>query len=206
MAPAGGLDALVGNNPLAVALPSEEKFAVVLDMAMSVVARSRIRVAAQRGEAIPDGWALDPEGEPTTDPQLALLGTLLPMGGHKGYGLAIAIDVLCGILSGGCFGGDVQPPFRIALNDSDANTSERDGLAPQGACHLMVALDVTACRPLDAFRRDVSTMIKRLRVSRRRPGVDQIRIPGEIEYELARSRSRLGIPIREEVLQLLTTG
>lgn len=103
MAPWGGKDKLLGTNPFSVAVPCAENSPVVLDMAMSKVAKSRINLARIAGEQIPSGWALDSEGNPTNDPLEAIKGLLLPMEGHKGYGLALAIDMLSGVLSGAAF-------------------------------------------------------------------------------------------------------
>ena len=110
IAPWGGKKAFMGTNPLAIAFPTDKnKGALVLDMATSVAARGKIRLAAKNGESIPDGWAFDPEGNPTNDPHKALLGSLKPIGDHKGFGLSLAIDILAGLLTGSAFGGDVKP-------------------------------------------------------------------------------------------------
>jgi ureidoglycolate dehydrogenase (NAD+) len=100
IAPTGGAETRVGNNPLAVAVPRPGGRPFILDMAMSVVARGKIRAALQRGESIPEAWATDRYGNPTRDPKAALEGFLLPFGGYKGYGLALAVDLLAGVLAG----------------------------------------------------------------------------------------------------------
>nr|MCU0890064.1 Ldh family oxidoreductase [Rubritepida sp.] len=101
MPPPGGAERLVGNNPLAMAMPSEGGEPLVLDMALSASAMGKIRLAASAGRAIPEGWAVDADGRPTTDPAAAIKGMLLPAAGPKGFGLAMMIDLLCGGLSGG---------------------------------------------------------------------------------------------------------
>ena len=103
IAPTGGREERLGNNPLGIGVPRPGGDPVILDMAMSVVARGKIRAAAKRGESIPATWATDREGRPTTDPQAALDGFLLPFGGYKGYGLALMVDLIAGVLSGGAY-------------------------------------------------------------------------------------------------------
>ena len=100
LAPSGGRDTRVGNNPLAIGVPRPGAHPVILDMAMSVVARAKIRDAIKRGASIPDTWATDREGKPTTDPRAAVEGFLMPFGGYKGYGLAVMVDLFAGVLSG----------------------------------------------------------------------------------------------------------
>jgi LDH2 family malate/lactate/ureidoglycolate dehydrogenase len=100
IAPTGGRETRVGNNPLAIGVPRPGAHPVILDMAMSVVARAKIRAAIKRGAAIPDSWATDRDGKPTTDPRAAVEGFLLPVGGYKGYGLAVMVDLFAGVLSG----------------------------------------------------------------------------------------------------------
>jgi ureidoglycolate dehydrogenase (NAD+) len=103
IAPTGGREERVGNNPLGIGMPRPGARPVILDMAMSVVARGKIRAALKRGESIPATWATDREGKPTTDPKAALDGFLLPFGGYKGYGLALMVDLFAGLLSGGAY-------------------------------------------------------------------------------------------------------
>src|SRR5262249_16533334 len=108
--PPGGAEAMVGNTPIAIALPSAGEFPVEADMALSATAMGKIRLAAAAGQRIPDDWALDSQGRPTTDPALAIKGMLLPAAGPKGFGLALVIDLLCGGLSEGAVGAGVRPP------------------------------------------------------------------------------------------------
>ena len=108
MAPTGGAEARIGNNPLSVAAPTPDGIPpFVLDLAQSAVSRGRIKLAELAGEAIPAGWALDPDGRPTVDPAAALAGALLPFGGYKGYGLAFAVEVLTGVLAGDELGSEL---------------------------------------------------------------------------------------------------
>jgi LDH2 family malate/lactate/ureidoglycolate dehydrogenase len=108
IAPWGGRDTRVGNNPLGIGMPNPGGDPVILDMAMSVAARAKIRNLMQKGESMPEGWAADRDGKPTTDPRAGLDGFLLPVGGHKGYGLAVMVDLLAGLLSGAAFLTHVQ--------------------------------------------------------------------------------------------------
>lgn len=110
IAPTGGTKAILGTNPIGIGCPGgNEKSTVILDMACSIAARGKIRLAAKNGESIPDDWALDANGISTTDPYEALKGTLNPIGGHKGYGLSLFVDIIAGILTGAAYGGDVKP-------------------------------------------------------------------------------------------------
>jgi L-2-hydroxycarboxylate dehydrogenase (NAD+) len=113
-APIGGACAILGTNPICFAFPGTEKYPhIVFDMACTVAARSKIRLAAKNGEKIPADWALDVDGNPTDDPIKALEGTINPLGGHKGFGLALVVDILSGLLTGSAFAGDTK-----ALNDA----------------------------------------------------------------------------------------
>src|SRR5258708_14557427 len=111
MPPPGGAEAMVGNNPIAIALPSAGAFPVEADMALSATAMGKIRLAAAAGQRIPEDWAVDSQGRPTSDPVTAIKGMLFPAAGPTGFGLAFLIDLLCGGLSDGPVGPDVRPPY-----------------------------------------------------------------------------------------------
>lgn len=166
MAPWGGKVPLFGTNPIAIGVPAKSEPPIVLDMATSVVARGRIRIAASRGEKIPLGWAIDENGLPTDDPVKALKGTLLPIGGPKGYGLALIIDLLSGLLTGSAF------LDGVGAND-DFSKAMRVG-------HLFMALDPTVFIPGD-FEALVDDYIRRVKSSPSREG-ERIYMPGEIEF------------------------
>jgi LDH2 family malate/lactate/ureidoglycolate dehydrogenase len=170
LAPWGGRERVLGNNPLAVALPRRNAPPVVLDMALSVAAQGRVRLAAERGDRLPPGWALDPQGKPTDDPLQALAGTLLPVGGYKGSGLALVVDVLTGVLSGGAFGTDVAPTRGSRF----------------AASHAFVAVDVGSLREREAFLDDVEQLIQMVKGTALAPGYAEVLLPGEGE---ARRRS-----------------
>jgi len=190
MAPWGGREPMLGTNPMAVAIPAFEERPIVLDMATSSVARGKIRLAAANRTPIPEGWATDREGLPTSDPAKALEGVVLPMGGPKGYGLALVIDVLCGILLGAAAGRAVK-----ALDDL------ADG--PIRAGHLFAALDIRAFMEPVKFRARVDEYVREVRSSPRSPGCERIFLPGEIEFETEEKRRRDGIPIGRAVLKEL---
>jgi LDH2 family malate/lactate/ureidoglycolate dehydrogenase len=166
MPPPGGAERIVGNNPLAIALPSDDEI-LVTDMAMSATAMGKIRLADSAGKPIPEGWATDTEGRPTTDPAAAIKGMLLPAAGPKGFGLALAIDLLCGGLSGGAITDEVQPLY--------GNPSE-----PYRCSHLFLAIDPAAYGMTDLPRR-VARVQEKTRNARRTPGSDTIYAPGDLE-------------------------
>ena len=177
MAPWGGAQKLVvGNNPLAYAVPVDDEFALVLDMAQSVVAWGKIFLAAQRGEKIPATWALDAEGEPTEDPQAAMAGVVLPVGGYKGYGLALMMQVLSSVLSGATFGPTMPPMADPSLS--------------QGHGHFFLALDIEQFIGLAEFRRSMAQMVAEQRAAPLAKGTERIYLPGEIKSGwLSASRS-----------------
>jgi LDH2 family malate/lactate/ureidoglycolate dehydrogenase len=201
MAPEGGAERLLSNNPWAIAVPTADVCPLVLDIANSVVARSRIRQAAQAGESIPSTWAVNPAGQPTTDPREALRGSLLPMGGHKGYGIALMVDVLSGILTGSSYGSEVGAPFQIALDERpDGEVPE---YAPQGVGHLVIAIDASLFRPVEDFKEEVSRMAGRLRESRPAIGRGAVMVPGDPECLTERVRRKEGIPVRRQAWEVI---
>ncbi|HJM51339.1 MAG TPA: Ldh family oxidoreductase [Alphaproteobacteria bacterium] len=182
MAPWGGAEAMLGNNPFAIALPAGEEAPVVLDMACSVAARGKVNVAADRGEAIPEGWCLGPDGLPTTDPLTALQGFVLPLAGHKGYAMTVAFGLLSSMLSGAAFGSEVTHLY----DDLDN---------PQNVGHLFGVLPVAAFEDLAVYRRRMQKAIKEIRGLRRAPGVERIYLPGERERLLRAERRQSGVPL-----------
>lgn len=168
MAPFGGMDLLLGTNPFSVAFPGRD-MTFCADMATSAAAKGKIRIYAQKGEAIPMGWALDREGHDTTDPQAAIRGILLPMAGHKGYALAMVVDMLCGLLSNAALSGESSSIFQT---DRPANTG-----------HFAAAIDIDHFLQPDEFTQRAQEWFDTLRKSRTRPGVSRIFIPGEPEAE-----------------------
>ena len=182
MTPTGSSEKLVGNNPLSIAVPSRRPWPMVLDMATSLVAGGKLDVAKARGETIPLGWARDADGNPTTDPGLGRAGSLEPVGGPKGYGLAVMLDILAGVLSGGRFGA---------------------GLGAPGSAQFLLVLDVRRFMPLDDFLERIDALVDQLHGASRLPGVDRIIVAGELEYDLQIARERDGIPMDAPVLEAL---
>ena len=166
----GGAEAIVGNKPLAIALPTAGATPIVLDMAMSEAALAKIRVAQAEGKPIPPTWAVDTHGAPTTDPAAALAGMLLPAGGAKGFGLAFVIDLMCGLLSSGSWGGAIKG-------------MHADPKVPLDCAYLFIAIDIPHFRNPDGFRREASTAADRIRASKRAPGIARITVPGERKWE-----------------------
>ena len=181
MPPWGGRAKAVGTNPWSWAAPAGRYPPMVLDIANTAVARGKIHLARQRGEPIPLGWALDENGIPTTDPDAALAGVTLPMAGHKGYGIALMMDVLAGVLSGSAFGSDVSGPFQ----------SERPGRAG----HFVLAINIEAFMARDVFDQRQEGLIEALRQSPAAEGFEGIAYPGEPEAKRAEKEAMDGISL-----------
>lgn len=188
MAPFGGRERFLGTNPLSVAVPAG-KVPVVFDMASSVVARGNIILAAQRSEPIPEGWALDPDGNPTTDAKLGLLGAVLPFGGAKGSAISLLIDILSGVLSGASYGRHL-------------NTLE-DLQSVQNLGHFFAAIDVGRFMPAEEFLGRMDDLVSQLKSSPTAPGVREILAPGEIEAKKKGEIESTGVPIPENVVEQL---
>jgi len=189
MAPWGGAKAVVGNNPLAYAIPATDDFTIVLDMAQSIVAWGKIFLAAQRDEKIPATWALNGEGEPTEDPHQAMAGLLLPVGDYKGYGLAMVMEILSSVLTGATFG------LAMSLFTDDSRS--------QGFGHFFTALDINHFLPLAEFQSRMATLISEHRTVPLAKGVERIYLPGEIEYLKRQQRLQTGIPLETYIFESL---
>jgi LDH2 family malate/lactate/ureidoglycolate dehydrogenase len=165
----GGAEALVGNNPIAIALPSAGEFPVEADMALSATAMGKIRLAAAAGQPIPEDWAVDSQGHPTTDPAAAIKGMLLPAAGPKGFGLACVIDLLCGGLSDGAVGAEVRPLYG-------------DPAEPYRCSHFFMAIHAGHFLVGDRFAERVRDQAMRVSRSKRGPGVERVYAPGELVW------------------------
>lgn len=180
--PWGGAEAMLGNNPFAIAIPAGEHLPVLLDMACSVAARGRVNVAAARGEPIPEDWCTDAQGRPTTDPHEALKGFVLPIAGAKGYALTTVIGMLSTMLSGGAFGADVTHLYD-------------DYKRPQNIGHLLGVLSVAAFEDVAVFKQRMDKGIQEIKSVKKAPGVNEIFLPGEREFRTLTERRKSGIPI-----------
>jgi LDH2 family malate/lactate/ureidoglycolate dehydrogenase len=169
MPPPGGAEAMAGNNPIAVALPSAGEFPVEADMALSATAMGKIRLAAAAGQRIPEDWAVDSQGRPTTDPTAAINGMLLPAAGPKGFGLAFVIDLLCGGLSDGAVGAEVRPLYG-------------DPAEPYRCSHFFLAIDAGHFPVGERFAQRVRDQAIRVSGSKRGPGGKRVYAPGELVW------------------------
>jgi len=190
MPPWGGSEARIGNNPFAIAAPCPQPPHFLLDMAMSVAARGKIRAARAEGRPIPEGWALDAAGQPTTDPVAALAGFLMPFGGHKGSGLSQAVDVLSGVLPGARF-----------LTDISSWIDEPD--QPQGLGHFFLLIDPDRLIGREAFNRAMERFQAMIRETPPADPQQPVRLPGELE-QAARARAlERGVAIPAALLTAL---
>ncbi len=190
MSPMGGCQAYFGTNPIGVSFPTGKGFPIKIDLATSRVARGNIIAAQKKGESIPEGWALDPEGRPTTDAGQALLGTVLTMAGHKGYALALMVEIFSSVLSGAAIGSDIGSMYK------DLNRKQNVG-------HFFCLLDIEAFLEVSLFKLRVDSMIDAIKSCRKRPGVDEILLPGERSYQAAEVNSQKGLPIAETTVNEL---
>ena len=190
IAPWGGIKKRVGNNPWSIAVPAGRYDPMVLDIANTAVARGKIYLAKNKREKIPMGWALDAEGRPTTDPQEAINGIILPMGGHKGYAIAVMMDVLSGVLTGSKWGADVNGPYQHEKKS--------------GAGHLMIALNIEAFRPVPEFNAEMEKMIQSLKDVPLAPGYDEVFYPGEIEAANDKNNRKAGLQLPQDTIDDLT--
>jgi L-2-hydroxycarboxylate dehydrogenase (NAD+) len=190
MAVWGGTEFLLGTNPLGIAVPSGEG-PVVLDMATTVVSYGTVKKYALAGREMPEGWLVDTQtGGPLTDPKRSTEGLLLPIGGYKGSGLAIMLGLLAGVLNGAAFGRDV---IDFNYNQEDAvNTGQ-----------FVVAVDIKRFVPLETFVSETDRHLADLRASKRLPGVDQIRLPGDRRRACRAERLRNGVPLPAALLTQL---
>src|SRR3954471_9593595 len=166
MSPEGGCQAFFGTNPLATSFPTGKGFYVKIDLATSLVARGNIIAAQKKGEPIPNGWALDPDGNPTTDASQALLGTVLTMAGHKGYALALMVEVLSSVMSGAAVGPGIGSMYKNLDRKQDVG-------------HFFCLLDIAAFMDVAEFKVRMDAMIDRIKSCKRRRGVEEILVPGE---------------------------
>lgn len=184
----GGRSKFLGAAPLAAGAPGGELGPYVLDMAMTVIARGKIRLAAQRGDSIPEGLAIDSEGRPTTDAMEAFTGVCLPFGGHKGAALSMLMEVLAGVFTGAAFAGDVVNPHL-------------DFSAPQNAGHFFMAIKPDLFVSMEEYRDRMDTLVARVKACPRAEGFEEILMPGEPEARERERRIVAGIPLSEDIVK-----
>lgn len=185
--PWGGMEMLLSTNPIAAGIPAGEEPALVLDMATTVAAYGKVKAKAKRGEMMPEGWMIDRQGNALLDPKRAEEGFLLPIGGHKGYGLALLVGVLAGTLGGAAMGRDV-----IDFN-ADHQSVTNTGQA-------ILVIDLKAFGEPAQFKAAVDKLVRDIRGSERLPGIERIWLPGEQSHERRLRYIREGIPIADGVL------
>ncbi len=186
----GGLEMLLSTNPIAVAVPSGSEAPVVLDMATTVAAYGKVKAKAQRGEMMPEGWMIDRAGKPLLDPKRAEEGFLLPIGGYKGYGLALIVGLLAGTLNGAAMGRDV-----LDFNKDFTGTTNTG--------QAIAMIDIKAFGDVVAFKCSVDALVRDLRESERMPGVERIWLPGEQSHAKRIANARDGIALSAALLKAL---
>jgi L-2-hydroxycarboxylate dehydrogenase (NAD+) len=190
--PWGGSESLLGTNPMAVAVPAGNEPPIVLDMAPTVAAYGKVRLKAQRGEAMPVGWMIDRDGKPLTDPKRADEGHLLPIGDYKGSGLSLIIGILGGLLN------------RAALGREVIDFVKETG-KPTNTGQAIAAIAIETFMPVGDFKRAVDQVIRDIRGSRRLPGVERIWLPGEQSHAKLLDRRVHGVPMPKTLRDSLDT-
>jgi L-2-hydroxycarboxylate dehydrogenase (NAD+) len=190
--PWGGVDMLLSTNPVAIAIPGGKRPPIVLDMATTTAAYGKVKLAQQRGEQMPVGWMIDRKGQPLTDPNRAGEGFLLPIGGAKGYGLALMLGLLAGTLNGAAMGKDVVD--FTADHVTKTNTGQ-----------FILALDIAAFADVAKFKADVDEIWDQMKGSKTMEGVSEVRLPGESAWRFEQDRRSNGIPLPPELVKSLET-
>lgn len=188
----GGSKPIVGNNPLAVSVPTFGDFPFTLDISMSAVAGGKLLLASKKGEKIPLDWATDKEGKPTDDPDKGFAGFLLPLAGHKGYGLALAVDLLSGLMTGGAF----LHGLRGLYTHPDQ---------PSLSGHFFMAVNPLAIMEKDAFKARMDQFYGQIKESPMWDASAEMLMPGEIEYRTETTRRKTGIALPPELIKELNT-
>ncbi len=185
--PYGGADRLIGTNPIIMAVPTENEYPMVLDMSTTCVAMGKIQAFEREGKPIPAEWAKDYNGNPTTNPAEAF--SLSPISGHKGYGLAVMVDVLSTMLSGAAYGTDIGLFSKLQ--------KENTGF-------FVIIIDPSKFMPIEQFKQSADRYIRMMKDSRRAEGVDEIFMPGEIEYKKFKENMQTGLSFSEALEKELT--
>lgn len=188
--PWGGLDMLLSTNPIAIAIPGAKRPPIVLDMATTTAAYGKVKMAQQRGEQMPVGWMVDRQGNPLTDPNRSNEGFLVPIGGAKGYGLALMLGLLAGTLNGAAMGKDVVD-------------FTSDHVTPTNTGQFIAALDISAFADVAEFKADVDDIYDQMKGSKTMGGVKEVRLPGESAWTIAQERRAKGVPLPPELVKAL---
>jgi LDH2 family malate/lactate/ureidoglycolate dehydrogenase len=188
--PWGGKKAFFGTNPIAFGFPTREKPPIIVDMSSSIVARGKIILAEKQGKSIPSGWAIDEEGEDTTIPAEALKGAVLPLGGPKGYALALAVEMMTAVLSQAAFGPHV-------------NNLYKDGDPPANVGHCFILMDISKWMPMEEYYTLAEQFIREIKEVPLTKQSDEILYPGERRYQTCQENVKQGISLSEEVLREL---
>ena len=192
MAPWGGRHKVFGANPWSLASPAGRFGEVVMDISNTIVAGGKIYAAQEKGVDIPEGWALDRSGQPTTDPVEAAVGMLMPMGGHKGYALSFMMDVLAGVLSGAAIGTEVRGPQRPE---------------PRSRCgHFAMAIDIAAITEVDAFIERIESLVEQAHATPLADDVERLYVPGELEAIAEERAYAEGLVLPENVFHMGWSG
>jgi len=200
VAPLWGAERMLGTNPIAIAFPGYKEPPIVIDMATSAVAYGKIEIALRKNESIPNGWIIDKEGRDTTDPRDMIsggaqlpLGSSREMGGHKGYGLASMVDILCAVLSGANWG-PFAPPFALRQEVPERSVGK-------GIGHFFGAIEIDGFIEKEEFKKQIDEWIKVFRNTKPAPGTNGPLIPGDPEREAEAIRSKEGIPLLKPVVE-----
>jgi LDH2 family malate/lactate/ureidoglycolate dehydrogenase len=188
MAVYGGIDSVLGTNPISIAVPTGKRLPLIFDAATSEVALGKIMVADIEGKSIPKGWAIDREGHSTDNPKLALKGAVLPFGGYKGSGLAVMVDVFTAVLSGALFG----------MHAGELRADPEKG---QGVGFFFGAIDIASFQDVSGFKNRIDQLIADLKASRRAEGVSEIYMPGELEFLKKERLTKTGFAVGPGVLK-----
>ncbi|WP_102264454.1 Ldh family oxidoreductase [Mesobacillus jeotgali] len=186
----GGAEKVIGNNPISIAAPSTEGDPIVLDMALSNTAFGKVLFAKEKNQSIPEDWGVDAKGLPTTDPDDVINGGFLsPVGGPKGFGLALMAEILTGVLSGGHFSKMI--PSMYDLNQK------------QSISHFMLTIDIKQLVPLEIYYSGIKQLVSYIKNSKKAAGTDQIYLPGEIEFLKEKKNLEAGVPMEEQTFHNL---
>ena len=188
MAPWGGVTPMLGTNPFSMSVPAGRHRPLVFDSSSSIVARGKINLAEIEDRPIPLGWAIDKAGRPTTDATEALKGSVLPFAEHKGYGIALMIDILSGVLSGASYG--------LHLGDLWNNSETRQNLG-----FFLMAIDIASFSRVKEFKARIDRMIDEIKASKTAPNTEEILLPGEIEFRNEDYNRENGIVVGPGVLR-----